>query len=63
MKRKLKFEIQKNRLEVTQLDKKINYLENNKNKVDSLKKDHKELIKCNKLILQTWQRFKSERQN
>ena len=36
-----------------------------KNKIDinSLKKDHEEFIKNNKLILKTQQRFKSEKHN
>ena len=55
-KRKLKFENYKNCLEGTQRDQKINYLEKSEVNVDSLKKDHKELIKNNKLILQTQQR-------
>ena len=45
IKRKLKFENHKNRLEATQLDDKINYLEKNKIDIDSLKKDHDEFIK------------------
>ena len=63
LKRKLKFENYKNCLEATQLDNKINYLEKNKIDIDSLKRDHKEFIKNNKLILKTQQRFKSERYN
>ena len=51
IKRKLKFENYKNCLEVNQLYIKINYLEKNEINVDSLKKDHKEFIKNNKLIL------------
>ena len=31
--------------------------------IDNIKKDHKELIERNKLILKTQQRFKSERDN
>ena len=38
IKRKLKFEKYKNRLEVTQLDNKIKYLEKNEINIDSLKK-------------------------
>ena len=53
----------KNCLEATQLDNKINYLEKNEINLDSLKKDHKEFIKNNKLILKTHQRFKRERHN
>ena len=63
IKRRLKFEISKNWLEATQLDNRINYLEKNEINVDSLKKEHKQLINSNKLILQKQQRFKSERHN
>ena len=38
IKRKLKFENNKNCLEATQLDKKIQYIEKNKINIDSLKK-------------------------
>ena len=41
----------------------MNYLEKNEIDVDCLKKDHKEFIKNNKIILKTQQRFKSERHN
>ena len=44
-KRKFKFENYKNCLETNQLDNKINYLEKNNINLDSLKKDHKELMK------------------
>ena len=63
IKRKFKFENYKNCFETTQLDYKTNYLEKNKIDIDILKKDHKEFIKSNKLILKTQQRFKSERNN
>ena len=49
IKKKLKFKNYKNCLEATQLDNKINSLEKIEINVDSLKKDHKELIKNNKL--------------
>ena len=62
IKRKHKFESYKNYLKVTQLENKINHLEKNEVDADSLKKDHKELIKNKKLILKTQRRFKSERQ-
>ena len=39
------------------------YLRKNEIDVDSLKKDHEEFIKNNKLILKEQQRFKSERHN
>ena len=63
LKRKLKFEDYINCLEATQLKNKTNHLEKTKIDVDSFKKDHKELVKNNKLILQTHQRFKIERHN
>ena len=63
IKRKLKFEDDKNCLEVTQLENKINHLEENKIDINSLRKDRKEFIKSNKLILKTEQRFKIERHN
>ena len=63
IKRKVKFENYKSCLEATQLDNKINYLEKSKTYIDSLKKDHKEFIKNNQLILKTRKRFKSEKHN
>ena len=45
----------KNCLNVAQLENKINHLEKNEIDADSLKKDHKEFIKNNKLILKTQQ--------
>ena len=62
VKRKLKFENYKNCLETTQLENKINYLENKEINIDSVKKYHKEFKRNNKLMLKTQQRFKSERQ-
>ena len=53
IRRKLKIENYKNSLEVTQLENKINYLEKNEINIDSLKKDKKESVKNNKLILKT----------
>ena len=57
IKRKLKFEDHKNCLEVTQLENKINHLEKNQIDIDSLffcyKRQHKEFMKNNKLILKT----------
>ena len=63
IKRKLKFEIQKNCLEVTQTKNKINYLEKNKIDADSVKKNHKKCIEISKLLLKTRQRFRSEKHN
>ena len=56
-KKKLKFENYKNCLEANQLYNKNVYLEKNGNNADN----HKELIKNNKFISKTQQRFKSER--
>ena len=63
IKRKLKFEDYKICLEATQLEKITNYLEKHEIDVYSPKEDHKELIKNNRLILKTQQRFKNERHN
>ena len=63
IKRKLKFKNYKNCLETTQVDNKTNYLVKIETNVDSLKKDHKEFRKNNKLILKTQQKFPNERQN
>ena len=57
-KRKLKFQDYKNCSEAAQIERKINYFRKKKIDVDS----QKEFIKKN-LILQTQQRFKSERCN
>ena len=61
--KKLKFENYKNCLEATQLENGIKHPGKNKVNVDVLKKDCKEFIKSNKLILKTQQRFKSQRHN
>ena len=53
----------KNCLEATQLEDKTNHLEKNEIEVESLKKDHKELMKSSKLILKIQQRFNSEKHN
>ena len=50
-------------LEAPQTENKINDSEKNKVAVDSLKEDHKDFIKNNKLILRTQQRFRSEKHN
>ena len=63
IKRKLNVQNYKNSLEATQLQNKINYLEKNKININSLKKHHKQLIRNNKSILKTQQRFKSVRHN
>ena len=43
--------------------KNLNHQGKNKTDIDNLKKDHKEIMKNNKLILKTQQRFKSEKEN
>ena len=53
MKRKLKFE-DKNCLEATQLEIKINHLGKNKTDADSLEKDHKEFIRIHKFKRQLY---------
>ena len=63
IKRKLKFQDYKSRLETAQIENKINHLEKNKIEVDSLKEDKKEFIKNNKLTLKTQQKFRSEKHN
>ena len=50
-------------MEAAQIENKINHLENSKINIHSLKEDHKEFIKNNKLILKTRQRFRSEKCN
>ena len=47
-----------NNLKETQLKNKINQLEKNKVNTESLRENHNEFIKDNKLILKTHQRFK-----
>ena len=61
IKSKLKFENYKNCLEATRLDNKIKYLEKNKINIDSLKENQKKIIRHNKSVLKTQQRYKSER--
>ena len=63
IKRKLKFQNDKNCLETTQPKNKTNHLEKNEIDVDSLKKDHKKFIENNKLILEIQQRFKNKWHN
>ena len=60
IKEKLKFENYKNCLETTQPENKINHLEKNKIDIDSLKKDHKEFIKNNKLTLKHSEHLKAK---
>ena len=61
IKRKLKFEDYKQRLEATQLENKINQLEKNKLHMDSLKENHKEFIKNSILILKSQQGFRRQK--
>ena len=63
IKRNIKCEDYKNRLEAAQLVNKINHLEKNKIDVDSLEIVPKEFITNNKLILKTQQRFRSKKHN
>ena len=58
IKRKLKFQDDKNCLNAAKIDRKLKYLEKKKFSVDK----RKEFVK-NKKILKTQQRFKSERRN
>ena len=60
IKRKLNFQDYKNCLERAQIENRIKHLEKNKIDVDSLKEEHKEFVKKNKLILKTQHRFRSE---
>ena len=59
MKRKLKFEDYKNCLEATQFENKVTMQKKIESDTESLKK----VLKNNKLILKTQQRFKSQRHN
>ena len=63
IKRKLRFQDYKDCSEAAQIERKINYLRKKRIGVDSLKEDQKEVVKNDKLIFKTQQRFKSERQN
>ena len=61
--KKLKFTDYKNCLKATQLENKISYLEKSEGSIESLRENHNEFIKNNRLILKTQQRFKSEEHN
>ena len=63
IKRKIKSKKHKYCLQATQLENKIKHLEKNKINIDSLKKNHNEIITNNKSILKAQQRFKNERHN
>ena len=59
--RKLKFEDHNNCLEATQLENKINQLEEYKVDKDRLRENDKEVIKNDKLILKSQQGFRNEK--
>ena len=63
IKRKLKLKNYKNCLKATQLENKINQLEQNKVNTESLRENHNEFIKNNKLLSKTQQRIKNEKHN
>ena len=63
IKRKHGFEDYKNNLEEIQLENKINRFGKGSVKIDSLRKNHRELIKSNKLILKSQQKFRSKKHN
>ena len=56
-KRKRKFEDYKNCLQAAELKNKISHLEKNKINVKSLKEDHKEFTKNNKIISKTQKKY------
>ena len=60
---KIKFEDYENYLEAMELESKINQLEKDKVDATSLRENHKEFMKNNKLILNSQQRFRSERRS
>ena len=60
--RKLKYENDKKRLEESQLENKMNYIEKIK-QTQIVLKNHKEFLKSHKSILKTQQRFKGEKHN
>ena len=62
-KRKLKCKFYKDCLKATQLENKTNQIKNNNFNTESLRENHNEVIKNNKLILKTQPRFKSEMHN
>ena len=63
IKQELKFLDYKNCLEANRLQNEINHLEKNNIDVDSLKENHKEFSKDNRLILKLQQIFKSKKHN
>ena len=63
IKSKLKFKNYKNCLEANQLENKRNHLEQNKLNVDNVGENHKKIIKNNKLISKSKQRFRCKKHN
>ena len=63
IKRKLKLKDYKNCLKATQLENKINQLEQNKVNTESLRENHNEFIKNNKLLSKAQQKMKNEKHN
>ena len=61
MKTKAKFQDYKKCLEAVQIVNKINHLEKNEINVNSIKKDKKEFIKNDKLILKVEQKFRNKK--
>lgn len=61
VKRKPKFEENKNRLDATQVECKINQLEENKVDVDILRENHKAFIENDKSILKSQPKFRNEK--
>ena len=60
-KRKPKFKENKNRLDATQVECKINQLEENKVDADILRENHKAFIENNKSILKSQPKFRNEK--
>ena len=63
IKQKIKFENYKNCLEANQIENKTNDLEKNQIEIDHIKENHREFMKNNKSMLESQQKFKSERHN
>ena len=62
IKRKLKFDDYKHFLEATELENRINHLQQNNLDNNNLRKIMKKSLKNKKIILKSQQRFKSEKQ-
>ena len=63
VKKKFKLENYKNCLKATQLENKIIHLNNNKIDVKRIISSRKEFITNKKVILKSWQKYKSEKHN